>query len=249
MDFILQLPNNKYKNSLLSIGNKIMKTTIAIAESKKKKIPINLSEKGEDKMIVENNNYIIPYFNFKNQDRLLIIMNGYSRSGKSVFISKYVLPNYMEQINDNVFYICPTHQKHDKSLCEFKMKYIEPNEITEDTILNAQNYFKNSLLIVDDIDSIKNKNLWSLFAYLVNVGGKFKINIVFITHANTVVIPSIKLNLVTDCDAYITYNTTNNRFFKEYNKDAPINDFEKDVLITCLPKIKVIMSNKRIVKY
>ena len=87
------------------------------------------------------------------------------------------------------------------------------------------------------------------FAYLVNIGGKFKINIAFITHANTCIIQSIKLNLVCDCDVYITYNTSNNRFFKEYNKDAPINDFEKDVLITCLPKIKVIMSNKRIVKY
>ncbi len=33
MDFILQLPNNKYKNSLLSIGNKIMKTTIEISDA------------------------------------------------------------------------------------------------------------------------------------------------------------------------------------------------------------------------
>jgi hypothetical protein len=249
MDFILQLPNNKYKNSLLGLSQKIDKTTIAIAESKKRKAYINLSNKGQDKMIVENDNFIVPYFNFQNQDRLLIIMNGYSRSGKSVFVSKYVLTNYIQQQNRNVFYICPTHHKHDKSLQEFDMKYIDPKTITEDLILRAQDYFKNSLVIVDDIDSVNNKSLWSLFAFLVNVGGKFKINIVFITHANTVVIPSIKLNLVTDCDAYITYNTVNNRFFKEYNKDAPIKDFEKDVIVSCFPKIKVIMSNSRIIKY
>lgn len=249
MDFILQLPNNKYKNSKLGLSNRIDKTTIAIAESKRKKAYINLTEKGQDKMIVENDNFIVPYFNFSNQDRLLIIMNGYSRSGKSVFVSKYVLSNYINQVNKNVFYICPTHHKHDMSLKGFNMKYVEPSSITEELVQNAEDYFKNSLVIVDDIDSVNNKLLWSLFALLVNVGGKFKINIVFITHANTVVIPSIKLNLVTDCDAYITYNTTNNRFFKEYNKDAPIKDFEKDVIVTCLPKIKIMMSNSRIVKY
>ena len=86
MDFILQLPNNKYKNSLLGLSAKIDKTTIAIAESKTKKAYINLTEKGQEKMIVENDNFIVPYFNFSNQDRLLIIMNGYSRSGKSVFV-------------------------------------------------------------------------------------------------------------------------------------------------------------------
>lgn len=250
MNFILQLPNNKYKHSLLALSDKIDKTTIAIAESKNKKRYINLASKGMDKMIVdEDDNYIVPYFNFKNQDRLLIIMNGYSRSGKSVFVSNYILKNYIQQANDNVFYICPTHHKHDKSLQNFKMKYIEPSTINEDIISNCQDYFKNSLVIVDDIDSVNNKLLWTLFALLVNVGGKFKINIVFITHANTVVIPSIKLNLVTDCDAYITYNTSNNRFFKEYNKHAPIQDFDKDVIVTCFPKIEILMSNKRIVKY
>ena len=103
MDFILKLPNNKYKNSKLGLSKKIDKTTIAIAESKRNEAYINLTEKGEEKMIVENDNFIVPYFNFTNQDRLLIVMNGYSRSGKSVFISKYVLPNYIKQVNKNVY--------------------------------------------------------------------------------------------------------------------------------------------------
>ena len=69
------------------------------------------------------------------------------------------------------------------------------------------------------------------------------------THANTVVVPSLKLNLVTDCDFYITYNISQNRFFENYNKDAPIEEFTHDTIITCRPKYKVIMSDKRIIKY
>ena len=140
MDFILKLPNNKYKNSKLGLSQKIDKTTIATAESKRNKAYINLTEKGEEKMIVENDNFIVPYFNFTNQDRLLIVMNGYSRSGKSVFISKYVLPNYIKQVNKNVYYICPTHHKHDMSLKGFNMKYIDPRQITEELVLDAENY-------------------------------------------------------------------------------------------------------------
>ncbi len=47
----------------------------------------------------------------------------------------------------------------------------------------------------------------------------------------------------------VTYNIMQNRFFEIYNKDAPIDQFRTDTLITCRPKFKVIMSDKRIIKY
>lgn len=249
MDIIRNLPNNLNRNRLLNTSKQLSNNTIAIVQSNNRKQFINFEDTGYDRMIIDKaDHYIIPYFNFKLQDRLLIIINGYSRSGKSVFLHNYILQNYKHQYVDRkIFYICPTDYKYDDSLKYEKMMFIDAMkfEISDDVIQR----FAKSLVIVDDIDSVKNQDVWKLLSMLVNIGGKFNIDLIFITHANTVIVPSLKLNLVTDCDFYITYNIAQNRFFNNYNKDAPIDEFSQDTIITCRPKFKIIMSDKRIIKY
>lgn len=254
MDIIRSLANNSNKNKLFELSKKLTNETIAIVtkSDNRKQLFINLSENGNDRMILEDSNdYIYPYFNFMNQDRLLIIINGYSRSGKSIFLSNYIIKNYIRQIEHvKIFYICPTNPNLDASLKQYtNLKYIDASKFELNDNQKTIYIFSNSLVIIDDIDSIKNNDIWRLLSLLVNIGGKFHINVTFITHANTVIIPSLKLNLITDCDYYITYNIDNNRFYTHYNKDAPIDDFKRDVIVTCRPKFKILISDKRVLKY
>lgn len=249
MDIIRELPNNKHKNHLLNLENYLKDDTIAFAQRGNQKKYICFADTGFEKLVIDRkDDYIIPYFNFKTQDRLLIIVNGFSRSGKSVFMKNYILDNFKKQHHSRkIFYICPTHFNHDDNLKNEKMIFIDANHeyLADDPI----QHFTKSLVIFDDIDSIKNTSIWKLFALLVNVGGKFNIDLIFITHSNTVVIPSLKLNLVTDCDFYVTYNISNNRFFNNYNRDAPIAEFVNDILVTCRPKFRILIGDKRIIKY
>lgn len=86
MDIIRSLPNNANKSKLLSLNSKMTKYTIATVFNNNKKMYIDFSDTGTDKMIIDDTkHFIVPYFNFTLQDRLLIIINGYSRSGKSIF--------------------------------------------------------------------------------------------------------------------------------------------------------------------
>lgn len=249
MDIIRSLPNNANKSKLLSLKPHVSNDTVATVFNNNKKIYIDFSDEGADKMIIDNgNHYIVPYFNFKLQDRLLIIINGYSRSGKSIFLKNYILSNYKMQFSHRkMFYICPSSHIYDTSLKDENLIYINATQFEmADNIIER---FTKSLVIIDDIDSVKNNDVWRCLSMLANVGGKFNIDLVFVTHSNTVVLPNLKLNLVTDCDYYITYNTMQNRFFENYNRDAPIDQFRTDTIVTCRPKFKVIMSDKRIIKY
>lgn len=250
MNIIRSLPNNSNKTKLLNISNSLNNDTIASVYNDNMKMYINLDNNGTDRMIIDNGkHYIVPYFNFKMQDRLLIIINGYSRSGKSIFLSNYVIKNYVSQKRSKIFYICPTHPQQDESLRDIDLIYINASQIELNDNEKALKQFQNSMVIIDDIDSIKNVDVWRLLSLVVNVGGKFKIDVCFITHANTIVIQSLKLNMISDCDYYITYNIVNNRFYNTYNKDAPIAEFKDDTIVTCRPKYKIIMSDKRIIKY
>lgn len=250
MDIIRSLPNNANKSKLLSLNSKMTKYTIATVFNNNKKMYIDFSDTGTDKMIIDDTkHFIVPYFNFTLQDRLLIIINGYSRSGKSIFLKNYILNNYKMQFNNDrkMFYICPSSHEHDISLKDEKLIYLNAGQFEmADNIIER---FSKSLVIVDDIDSVKNNDVWRCLSMLANVGGKFNIDLIFVTHSNTVIVPNLKLNLVSDCDYYVTYNIMQNRFFEIYNKDAPIDQFRTDTLITCRPKFKVIMSDKRIIKY
>ena len=252
------------KNSGLKMSDTRAKETIAVVykkintTNKLKYINLDSHSKTFD-IVVESHQYgILPHIPML-QERFIISIIGASGIGKGVLSA-----NFMEQyMNINkqprIFYFCSTPFTADISITSKKgivkiIKQLPLDKEDIDSYFDNITEFSNSLCVFDDIDNNKNqKQIMKLLNMMVEVGRKFKINLIFISHKATHATQSTINN---ETNLYICepdkFNNEN-RMITKYLDLSISDDLQLEVKnspFVCYSKnSKYIITDKKIIKY
>lgn len=139
------------------------------------KEPINEIKVGENEIVQQIPN--------KNKERSIYYISGQSGSGKSYYTNK-LTEEYHSMFPKNSIYLF-SFLTEDKSITNRKIKRIKLNEEFLQTQFSLDD-FKDSLLIFDDVDSIKDKllkdKLFNILDILLQCGRHSSSSVIYCSH-------------------------------------------------------------------
>lgn len=217
-------------------------------------VPIAIDYKNDLISIVKDEKYgyeeiesdnISPVPRISNHDRECVLVVGKSGSGKSYFSAMYAM-QYLKLFDKNIFMFSkhrndPAYSKLEQS---GKLKYLNVNSIPDDDgTMSRLDYFKDSLVIFDDIDQIIDEEvlykLYGLRNDILENGRKKFIYCIITKHQ----FPSGKKEKIlnVECRSIV--------FFTNYNKAETDNYLSKQLLLRKKLRNKILSNNDRWVLY
>jgi len=175
-------------------------------------------EENDDKTRFE---LVIPY----RVERWVGYIYGKAGQGKSLLASQLALQYKILNPKNKVFYVCSTEMAHDRNWRELDfVKPINANDIysldmtQDDEREMIEKLLSNSLVVFDDLDMAKNKKLITALQFkLIEVGRKYGVSVLIITHVNCGG-HQTKM-ILNELDMYFCFKNglKNNRLLETYN--------------------------------
>ncbi len=183
-------------------------------------------------------------------ERFIIYLSGEGGLGKTGLTS-FMVKQAKKNIKDiKIFYICGTGVEADKNMSQLKYVIELQGNILKDIV--PQRDFKNSLVVIDDIDNWEyHKDCISLMNKCYETGRKFGINIIYISHNTT---KATESKIYSEVNMYITNDVKNNRMFENYLHVSPevieeMDSYLKTDVFVCYNKnLKTIFTDKKVYK-
>lgn len=164
---------------------------------------------------------IIPY----NVERWVCYIYGKAGNGKSLLASQLALQYKTLNPKNKVFYICSTDIKEDRNFSKFDFvmpldadKIYSFDMSQDDEREMIKKLLSNSLVIFDDLDMAKNRKLVTALQFkLIEVGRKFGISVLIVTHINCA--GHTTKMILNELDMYFCFKAglKNNRLLELYN--------------------------------
>jgi len=243
--------NHSKKKGGLSIKDAADKNTICVVEkisNKKDKFVANDIKSLEKNLYFEPEDYAIYPHIPLGVDRFIIFCSGHGGMGKSS-ITSLMMKQAKKHIKGlKVYYICGTSAGADENISKLNFCVPLKGEMLQN--INVERDFKNSLIVFDDIDNYEyHKEAIKIMNKAYEVGRKFNINIIYISHNTT---KATESKIYDEVNMYITNKATHNRMFEHYLelKEEVIEEITKylktDVFI-CYNKIyNTLYTDKRV---
>lgn len=204
----------------------------------------------EEKELFFGESYAIYAHIPRGKERFIVFISGESGLGKTGLTSFMIKQAKALIPKINIFYICGTDIDMDINMK--KLKYIIPLDGKILSEINVEKDFVNSLIVVDDIDNWEyHKDAIKLINKCYEVGRKFGINIIYISHNTT---KATESKIYDEVDMYITNQAKDNRMMQKYLhlSDEIMNEMEhylKTDVFVCYNKIfRTVYTDYRIYK-
>lgn len=214
-ELISHLRANKLKKKggleiLNKINNFVIAVVIKLSNEKEKYICNSENSNEKDFEIDQNNFAIFPHIPL-GKERYIIFFSGASGMGKSS-LTAFMAKQHHKLISKKIFYIAGTDKNADKSLAPLKfIKQISGENLEE---INVDEDFRDSLVIFDDIDNWTfHKEAIKILNQCYEIGRKFQINIIYISHVAS---KASESKIYGEVDMYITNKATKNRMMEHH---------------------------------
>jgi len=169
--------------------------------------------------------------------------------GKSSLTSLMIKQTH-KNITKKIFYICGTDISADRNIAPLKyIEFIQGDLLKE---IDVERDLTDSLIVFDDIDSWEyHKDAIRILNKAYEVGRKFGINIIYISHNTT---KATESKIYDEVNMYITNKALNNRMFERYLmlSQKTINEIDealKDDVFVCYNKtFNTVYTDKKIWK-
>lgn len=248
---ILQSKKDK-KMAGLSIFDKADENVICVMEKKKtrKQKFIGNDVKSKENQLIAHKDFILfPHIPL-GLERFIIFISGEGGLGKSGMTS-FMIKQAYKHITKKIYYICGTSMEADVNISALKYVDQVPGEFLKD--IDVEKDLNNSLIVFDDIDNWKeyHKDAINVLNKAYEVGRKFKINIIYISHNHT---KATESKIYSEVNMYITNTAKDNRMFEKYLKTSnqDIEDMEEalktDVFVCYNKNFHTVYTDKRIWK-
>ena len=252
-EFMSMLQNKKEKRKAgLGIFDKADENVICVMEKKKtrkQKFIGNDVNSKDTHLAVNPKDYVyFPHIPI-GLERYIVFISGEGGLGKSGMTS-FMMQQTAKHITKKIYYICGTSIDADPNISS--LKYVEniPGEFLSE--IDVERDLSDSLIVMDDIDNWEyHKDAIKLLNKAYEVGRKFHINIIYISHNTT---KATESKIYSEVNLYITNTAKDNRMFEKYLKTSnqDINDMEEmlktDVFVAYNKNFHCVYTDKKIWK-